>query len=34
MDETLTKPWHGMKQSKDVMADNRDKYALRGSEKP
>ena len=33
MDETFTKPWHGMKQAKDVLADNHDNHALRGSEK-
>lgn len=34
MDETFTKPWHGVKQAKDVQAGNRDNYALRSSEKP
>jgi len=30
----MIKESHLMKQSKDVLADNRDKYALRDSEKP
>lgn len=34
MDETFTKPWHGIKQARDVLVGNRDNSAFRGSEKP